>query len=1704
MDGAGRRSGTFDVTVTVTNVDETPEVTSGNPAHTFAEIEYDYAYVATDLNVAVFTARDEEDGTGGITWAVSGTDGGDFQISTGTLSGSGRLHFRNPPNFEIPTDMDANNVYEVTLIASDTTAPLKRRNYPVTVTVTDVNETPEFIMPLHHVTASEIEYDSGTTAEELRTIDATEANRSYWYLFNVRDEEMQDITWSLSGEDAGDFVITEDADGRGIVRWAIVPDFENPMGAQSNEYVYNVVVSDGTNTAFYEHRVAVQDVNEVPEFTGTRATAIPINEHDANVEGYATPTIATYVARDEEDGGVTWSLTGDDRLDFAIDANGVVTFAAAPNYEEPEDANRDNVYEFSVVATDVESGTSRRNVSVEVTVSVADVEELGTVTVDNLDPAVADRVKFTLTDPDGGIDLTPPTQGQPPPIDWTLQLRSPGGAWQTQQTNNPLGTDFHYVVDEDDTGKEMRATVTYIDERGPGKSAESDPTAVVTADPSLNVKPRFDEGGTQNVEEGDTGRTVGLPITASDRDPDDILTFSIEGVHADKFELVVVNNTTVRLRTAQAFDFETTSGPLFLQVAVHDGMGLDSNGMVITDDSIDATTTVTVTILDVEEDGVLTLSDDEPGVGETLTTTLTDGDGMIGGQMWQWARSENGRDGWTNTGGTTSIYTTTLADADFFLRASVTYTDRRGDGKTAEAITTERVFGENQRPTFPSTESGARTVEENTRAGVSVGDPVAAEDMDDDRLTYSLSGTDAAAFSIVTTTGQLRTLEPLDFEDKPSYSVTVEVHDGLDGLGDPSMSIDDTQAVTITIENVEEQGTVTLSSDTGTIRARVPVMATLADDDIPSGTVMWQWARSPNGRTDWVTIATATSATFTPTDDDEGNYIRARASYTDGEDSGKMAEKVSPRVGDAPPVNSAPVFPSTEDGRREVAEDETGGRSFGDPVTATDFNNDMLYYSLSGTDAATFEIGQNTGQLSLASGVKLDFEGKRSYRFTVEVGDGKDPLDDPDDPNDPNVKATDDRQSVTVTVTNVNEAPVVTGDDAPSFQENSNRAVATYTGTDPERDTLTWTVTGSDASDFWISQQGKLYFRTPPSYEVRTSYSVSVRAEDDGRLRDSLSVTVTVTDVEENGVVTISPPRGWVDTQTQLRGALDDDDGGETNIMWQWARSSNRSSWTDIVGATSSLYSVADDDDNQYLRVTATYDDRVDMGQTASAVLAGRIVDVRPTTNELPAFADTADTRSIGQGTSAGRSIGAPVRATDPDSDDVLTYSLAGVDASKFDIDPATGQLRTKEVLDYDSDTQVQNDYTVTVNVHDGFNQNYSSTSTNEDASIQVTITVTQVARRVITGVGGGGGGGGGAPANRAPEFMEGDRTTRSVAENTPADADIGEPVAASDFNRDTLTYSLRGTAADLFDIDASSGQLLTKAALDYETEASYAVIVAVSDGKSSSGGSSNSNDDYITVTITVTNADEPGAVALSSLDPHVDVAITAALTDPDGGLDRVVWSWARSADQTAWAAISGAASASYTPVAADKGSYLRATASYADGHGPRKSAQAATDAAVPSNAAPEFTGVQDGAIQRSVAENTGAGEAVGAPVMATDAEDDAVTYALGGADADLFTIDEDTGQIRVGAGTTLDYEADKNVYEVVVTATDSLGASATVAVAIAVTNVDVGSPLADAYDVDGNEAIDQDEAVAALVDYFRGAITKEEAIEVLRLYFAG
>ena len=82
---------------------------------------------------------------------------------------------------------------------------------------------------------------------------------------------------------------------------------------------------------------------------------------------------------------------------------------------------------------------------------------------------------------------------------------------------------------------------------------------------------------------------------------------------------------------------------------------------------------------------------------------------------------------------------------------------------------------------------------ENTPAGEHVGAPVAATDADNDVLTYTLSGADMASFAIDSATGQLLTMDALDFETKASYSVSVVVSDGED---------ESPLLVTVTVTNV--------------------------------------------------------------------------------------------------------------------------------------------------------------------------------------------------------------------------------------------------------------------------------------------------------------------------------------------------------------------------------------------------------------------------------------------------------------------------------------------------------------------------------------------------------------------------------------------------------------------------------------------------------------------------------------------------------------------------------------------------------------------------------------------------------------------------------------------------------------------------------------------------------------------------------------
>ena len=142
---------------------------------------------------------------------------------------------------------------------------------------------------------------------------------------------------------------------------------------------------------------------------------------------------------------------------------------------------------------------------------------------------------------------------------------------------------------------------------------------------------------------------------------------------------------------------------------------------------------------------------------------------------------------------------------------------------------------------------------------------------------------------------------------------------------------------------------------------------------------------------------------------------------------------------------------------------------------------------------------------------------------------------------------------------------------------------------------------------------------------------------------------------------------------------------------------------------------------------------------------------------------------------------------------------------------------------------------------------------------------------------------------------------------------------------------------------------------------------------------------------------------------------------------------------------------------------------------------------------APMFT---SDTADRSVEENTAAGEDIGTAVTASDANGDALDYSLGGTDSASFAIDSATGQLMTSAA--LDYET-KDTYMVTVTAMDPDGLSDDIDVTINVGDVDeVG------YDADGDGSISKSELITAIRDYLGMTTTtldKPGLIAVIRAY---
>ena len=263
----------------------------------------------------------------------------------------------------------------------------------------------------------------------------------------------------------------------------------------------------------------------------------------------------------------------------------------------------------------------------------------------------------------------------------------------------------------------------------------------------------------------------------------------------------------------------------------------------------------------------------------------------------------------------------------------------------------------------------------------------------------------------------------------------------------------------------------------------------------------------------------------------------------------------------------------------------------------------------------------------------------------------------------------------------------------------------------------------------------------------------------------------------------------------------------------------------------------------------------------------------------------------------------ATLSATDQDTaTTALMWSIpsgaaGGADATQFTLTSA-GVLTFAAAKDYETPDDADGDgtYAVTVQVSDG---------THTDTAALL-VTVTDLAPGLT----------GPATASHA----EGRRGMR-VAAYGVVDGD---------------DWLLAGNDSALFTI--ADGTLRFVDPPDYENAVDagndnvYDVTVSAGDGTTT---------ESIAVAVTVTNVEEPGVVTFSPLRPKLGTALTATLADTDAVSGTTTWQWERNDGREDWEEIDGATSASYSPTAADGDRYLRVTATYADGLGAGKTAQA-------------------------------------------------------------------------------------------------------------------------------------------------------------------
>ena len=417
-------------------------------------------------------------------------------------------------------------------------------------------------------------------------------------------------------------------------------------------YMVTVTAADPDGEmASVDVTIKVTDENEAPMIsTGPSIVGPAISYYDEN----DMAAVASYQGAALN--SPSWSLSGDDAGDFGISSDGMLTFNNTPDYEMPEDAGRNNVYDVTVEATD-DTNTLMKDVKVMVT----NVEEMGTVTLMPMSPSVGTEITATLTDPDMVTENTVMWQ-------WSKSM-----TMDAAYMDIDMATSMTYTPVEADEGYYLKATASYTDGHGSGKMEMATTTspAMVPADQMGMV--------TLSTQEP----MAGMAITATLTDPDMMVT----GTTWQWSKSMTMDGTYMDIDMATSMTYtpvEADEGYYLKATASYtDGHGSGKMAM--------ATTTSTA-MVPADQMGMVTLSTQEPMAGMAITATLTDPDMMVTGTTWQWSKSMTMDGTYMDIDMATSMtYTPVEADEGYYLKATASYTDGHGSDKMAMATTTSMV-----------------------------------------------------------------------------------------------------------------------------------------------------------------------------------------------------------------------------------------------------------------------------------------------------------------------------------------------------------------------------------------------------------------------------------------------------------------------------------------------------------------------------------------------------------------------------------------------------------------------------------------------------------------------------------------------------------------------------------------------------------------------------------------------------------------------------------------------------------------------------------------------------------------------------------------------------------------------------------------------------------------------------------------------------